>query len=97
MCDRPPMIMFCGLPVSVAVEPMLAASARPIRCGFGSSRSRRARCSTSGVSARQTTSLTSTADSSPDSAIVAASSPLGLRTRASDQPARRSKKPASLR
>jgi hypothetical protein len=88
------MIMFCGLPVRVAVEPMLAASARPIRWGFGSSRSRRARCSTSGVRARQTTSLTSTADSSPDSPIVAANIPSGLRTRASDQAASRSKKPA---
>ncbi len=97
MCDSPPMIMFCGLPVSVAVEPMLAASARPIRCGRGSRRNWRARCSTSGVRARQTTSLTSIADSTAESPIVAASRPSGRLTRASATPARRSKKPARRR
>ncbi len=95
MCDSPPMIMFCGLPVSVAVEPMLAARASPIRCGRGSRRNRRARCKTSGVRARQTTSLTSSADSTAESPIVAASRPSGqLSARPGATPARRSKKPA---
>ena len=77
--------MFCGLPVIVPVEPMLAAVARPIRCGTGSYFSRRARCSTSGVRATQTTSLTRNADSTPDSTMVAASSPAASRMRARAQ------------
>ncbi len=91
------MIMFCGLPVIVAVEPMLAAVARPIRCGIGSSLSRRVRCNKSGVSATQTTSLTRNADSTPDSTMVTAKQrrrPAQPRQR---QPASTRKKPASRR
>src|SRR5204863_348712 len=42
MPESPPMIMFCGLPVSVAADPRLLATASPTRCGRGSRPSRRA-------------------------------------------------------
>ena len=45
--------MFCGLPISVAAEPMLAAQARPIRNGIGFSPRCRHRRATTGVIARQ--------------------------------------------
>jgi hypothetical protein len=67
--------MFCGLPISVAAEPMLAAQASPIRKGSGASPRRRHRCATTGVIARQMTSLENTADSTPATTIIAASSP----------------------
>ena len=69
--------MFCGLPISVAAEPMLAAQARPTRKGTGRSPRCRQMRATTGVMARQTTSLENTADSAPASAINAASSPPG--------------------
>lgn len=77
------MKMFCGLPVMVPVEPMFAAVASPIRCGTGSNRSRRAKCSTRGVSVRHTMSLMRKADSMPDSRIVTASKPSGVLIRRS--------------
>ncbi|MCY1546661.1 hypothetical protein D9M68_826670 [compost metagenome] len=68
--------MFCGLPISVAAEPMLAAHARPMRNGSGL----RPRCrhsrATTGVMARQTMSLENTAESAPETTISAASRPL---------------------
>ena len=79
----------------VPVEPTLAAVARPIRCGIGSNFIRRARCSTSGVSATQTTSLIRNADSTPDRPIVTASRPFGVAMRRNAMPISRSKKPDS--
>ena len=67
--------MFCGLPISVAAEPMLAAQARPTRKGTGSRPRCRHRRATTGVIARQTMSLENTADSAPATAISAASKP----------------------
>ncbi len=89
------MKMFCGLPVIVPAEPMLAAVARPIRCGTGSYLRRGARCRTSGVRATHTTSLMRNADSPPDRTITAASSPTGPRTRARAKSVSRRKKPES--
>ena len=66
-------MMFCGLPVIVATEPMFEAVARPTRYGIGGRFSRWQRWSTSGVKATQTTSLTRNAERTPERAIVTAS------------------------
>ncbi len=89
--------MFCGLPVMVPVEPMLAAVASPIKCGSGSNFIRRARCKTNGVSATQTTSLIRNADNSPAKPIVTASSPRGVEMCRSAIPVSRSKQPERRR
>ena len=91
------MMMFWGLPVIVATEPMFDAVASPTRYGIGCRRSRRQRPSTSGVSATQTTSLTRNAESTPDSAIVTARSDLGPEKCAAIRSVARAKNPASLR
>ncbi len=65
--------MFCGLPISVAAEPMLAAQASASRKGSGwSPRFRQASIST-GATARHTMSLLKTAESTPTTRISAAS------------------------
>ena len=71
------MIMFCGLPVIVATEPMLADVAIPTKYGIGFRCRRRQTSITSGVSAMQTMSLTRNADSTPDKLMVAANSATG--------------------
>ncbi len=76
------MMMFCGLPVIVATEPMFEAVARPTRYGIGGRFRRWQRWSTSGVNATQTTSLTRNAESTPEMAIVTASSVNGPEKRA---------------
>ena len=60
---------------------MFDAVAKAIKWGTGSNFSRLARCNTSGVSARQTISLTRKADNKPDSVMVTAKSPRGVRMR----------------
>jgi hypothetical protein len=79
--DRLPTIMFCGLPVMVATLPTLLAVARAIRYGTGFSPRPLTIWITSGVSTRQTTSLTKKADRTPAEATTATSSPRGLRAR----------------
>ena len=72
--------MFCGLPISVAAEPILLAQARPSRKGTGSSRRRRQASASTGATARQTMSLENTADSTADTAIttpISAAGPTG--------------------
>ena len=65
--------MFCGLPISMAAEPMFAAQASASRNGTGSSlRSRQASIST-GATARQTMSLLNTADSAATTTMTVAS------------------------
>ena len=54
---------------------------------------RRARCSTNGVSATQTTSLIRNADSNPERPIVTASKPFGVEMRRKAMLVKRSKKP----
>ena len=71
----------------------MAAVARAIRCGTGSIRMRRARCRTSGVSARQTMSLIRNAERTPERVMVTASRPSGPVTRFRAQRLRRAKKP----
>ncbi len=67
--------MFCGLPIRVRAEPMLAAQASANKLGTGSHPRRRAMRSTTGVMARQITSLENTADRPAATAISAASQP----------------------
>ena len=78
MPEKLPTSMFCGLPVSVATLPTLAAVASAIRYGTGGRRSRRARSSTMGAITRHTTSLTKSADSTPAAAMIKASRPTGV-------------------
>ena len=78
-CPTWPMTMFCGLPISVAAEPALAAPASPARYGRTSRPRAASPAHSSGVITNTTTSLTSTADSTPPSATVSASSVLGAR------------------
>jgi hypothetical protein len=60
------MIMFCGLPTSVATLPMFALVANAIRYGKSGKRPRTITATTRGVSIRQTESLTSNAESSAE-------------------------------
>jgi hypothetical protein len=73
-CSTEPMSMFCGLPMSVAADPMLAAHARPSRNGSGLVPRRRHSRATIGVIARHTTSFENTADNTAATAMSAASS-----------------------
>ncbi len=68
--------MFCGLPISVAAEPMLAAQASPTRKGSGAKPRCRQMRATTGVIARQTMSLENTADKAAATASSAPSRPL---------------------
>ena len=54
MPENWPMIMFCGLPTSVATLPMLALVASASRYGSNGNRPRMMTATTSGVSNRQT-------------------------------------------
>jgi len=72
-----PISMFCGLPMSVAADPMFDAQANASRNGTGLSR-RRAHTSISiGAVARQTMSLASTAESTAAVTITSARSVSG--------------------
>ena len=64
------MIMFCGLPTSVATLPMLALVASAIRYGSSGSLPRRITAMTSGVNIRQIVSLTSNAERIPDVSVT---------------------------
>ena len=65
------MSMFWGLPMRVSAEPMLAAQARARKKGRGFSPLRMHPRPSTGVMARQTTSLVRRADSTPDTRITA--------------------------
>ena len=97
MCESEPMMMFCGLPVIVATEPMFEAVARPTRYGIGGRFRRWQRWSTSGVRATQTTSLTRNAERTPERAIVTASRVNGPENRAAIRSVARAKNPAMRR
>ena len=64
-----PIIMFCGLPTSVATLPMFALVASAIRYGSMGSLPRRITAITSGVSIKQIVSLTSSAERTPDVSV----------------------------
>jgi hypothetical protein len=64
-----PMITFCGFPTRVATLPMLALVASAIRYGKVGSLPRRITAITSGVSIKQTVSLTSRAERIPDVSV----------------------------
>ena len=65
-------IMFCGLPISVAADPVLAAKQKPKRNGVGFSPRDSVIETSSGVIATTTTSLVRRAESTP---AVTTSSP----------------------
>jgi len=67
--EKCPMIMFCGLPTSVATLPILALVASAIRYGSIGSSPRRIAAMTSGVSTKQIVSLTSNAERIPDVSV----------------------------
>ena len=91
------MMMFCGLPVIVATEPIFEAVARPTRYGIGGRFRRWQRWSTSGVNATQTTSLTRNAERTPEMAIVTARRLSGPENRAATCSVASAKKPAMRR
>ena len=71
ICEKLPIMMFCGLPVIVAVEPMFDAIATASRYGTGLRRIAAYSSSTSGASTRQIASLTRNAEKTPEVATTA--------------------------
>ena len=69
ICEKCPMIMFCGFPTSVATLPILALVASAIRNGSSGSLPRLITATTSGVNIKQIVSLTSSADRIPDVSV----------------------------
>src|SRR5262245_7894165 len=90
-------IMFCGLPTTVATLPAFAPIASAIRNGTGASPACAASSSTSGVSSTHTVSLTTSADRTPESSVVSTSSTRGDRVAPSTRATAQPKKPASRR
>ena len=88
------MIMFCGLPTSVATLPILALVAIAIRCGSIGSLPRRITAMTSGVSTKQIVSFTSNAKRVPDVSIRYSSRRPGVRENSNTMSAAHSKKRA---
>ena len=76
--------MFCGLPISVAADPMFAAHASASRNGSGCSPFLRHTSMSTGATARQTMSLLNTAESPATVKINAPSSIGGDRPEAAD-------------
>jgi hypothetical protein len=72
-----PINMFCGLPIKVAAEPMLAAQAKAKANGTGLSPRCQHTRTTTGVMAKQITSLENTADKAPATPIKTASKAAG--------------------
>ena len=70
--------MFCGLPIRVAAEPMLAATASASRKGSGASWRRLQASISTGAIARQTMSLLKTADKAAVMTTSTASRRAGL-------------------
>ncbi len=89
--------MFCGLPTTVSALPTLAPIARAMRYGTGRTPSGARVASRTGVSIRQTVSLTNSAESAALPITTDTISCRRVRTRGSTQPAAHSKKPPSSR
>jgi hypothetical protein len=70
--------MFCGLPMMVAAEPRLLAAARPSRNGSGFMPRLSNATQTTGVKARHTISLASSAESTALATISASRKRRGL-------------------
>ena len=90
-----PIRMFCGLPMMVAAEPALAPPASAITNGRGSSPRRGRPAQSIGVIANTTTSLASTAESTPAGGDGQPSSAAGdaARSRSAPSTSRRSRRP----
>src|SRR6266700_5758467 len=91
------MIMFCGLPVIVAVLPTLEAIGIASRYGSGLRLSEMTSSATIGVMIRQMVSLTRNAEKKPHTSTTAMSSTSGCRARVMMKPFTSRKKPDSLR
>src|SRR6266513_2957079 len=92
MREKCPIIMFCGLPTSVATLPMFALVASAIRYGSNGNFPRRMTAITSGVSIKQIVSLTSKAERIPDVSMRYSSSRSGVRANPRTTSAAHSKK-----
>ena len=86
-CSPCAAIMFCGLPISVPDEPVLAAKQKARRKGIGFSPRASVIDTRSGVIATTTTSLVRMADSRPDTTTSMASSTGGDTSRVVTQAA----------
>ena len=93
ICEKLPIMMFCGLPVMVAVEPTFEAIASASRYGAGRRLSASVRSSTSGDSTRQIASLTRNAENTPATVTTATSSSSGRWARRITQTVATAKKP----
>src|ERR1700732_3878680 len=91
------MIMFCGLPVIVAVLPALEAIGIAKRYGAGLRLRRVTRSSTSGVMTKQIVSLTRKADNAPAISTIAISKTSGWWARTTIQLLTNRKKPERRR
>ena len=90
-------MMFCGLPVIVAVEPTFDAIATASRYGSGLRPIARDSSSTSGASIRQMASFTRKAEKMPEVATTAHSRIKGRLARSNTQALAIAKKPESRR
>src|SRR5439155_4491525 len=70
ICEKYPMIIFCGFPTGVATLPMFALVARATRNGSSGSFPRLITATTSGVSIKQIVSLTSSAERIPEVSVT---------------------------
>jgi hypothetical protein len=76
--ESEPTMMFCGLPLTVATEPMFMAAASASRLGSGRTRYAREASTTNGVSMMAIVSLRKTAESAPDPKTSATRKAKGL-------------------
>jgi hypothetical protein len=90
-------MMFCGLPVMVAVEPTLEAIATASRYGSGRRCNFNVTSSTSGVRTRQIASFTRNAENTPETAVTAVSSTMGACARRITHAVAMAKKPDKRR
>ena len=95
--ERPPIMMFCGLPVIVAADPTFEAMATARRYGTGRRPSAIVSSNTSGVRTRQIASLTRKAENTPEIAIMPLSRSNGRAACELIQLLTTAKKPESLR
>ena len=93
ICEKLPIIIFCGLPVIVAVEPTFDAIATASRYGTGLRFWPKVSSSTNGAITRQIASFTRNAENVPETATMAASNSNGRCTRRATQALTNAKKP----
>ena len=97
MWEKLPIMMFCGLPVMVAVEPMFDAIATANRYGTGLRPIASVNSSTSGASTRQMASFTRNAEKTPAVPTTPQSRIKGALARSMTQAVAMAKNPDSRR